>query len=167
MHGQGRGLGLPGLQEKGPVEERRKEEMNKQRYLIEGIIGEKDGSLALMGRLCGDCGKKIFPPTEFCPYCSSDKLENVFLGDEATVLAATTTRMPVPPYDPPFTLAIVDMEDEIRTIGRVEKDESVKIKKGDKLTVKFGKLFEETIFNKKTKSKETIDVIGYYFVPKG
>ena len=141
--------------------------MNKQRYFEKEIIGEKDGSLALMGRLCDECGKKSFPPTELCPYCASDKLENVFLEDEVTVLAATTTRAPAPPYDPPFTMAIVDMEDGIRTIGRVEKDEDVKIKKGDKLTVKFGKLFEETEFNRKTKSKETIDVIGYYFVPKG
>lgn len=141
--------------------------MNRQRYFTEGIIGEKDGSLALVGRLCQDCGKKIFPPTVLCPYCASDKLNNVFLGDEVTVLAATTTRAPVPPYDPPFTLAIVDMEDGIRTIGRVEKGEEVKIKKGDRLAVRFGKLFEETEFNRKTKSKETIDVIGYYFVPKG
>ena len=141
--------------------------MNRQRYLRDGMIGERDGTLALMGRQCGDCGKKSFPPTEFCPYCASDKLEKVFLGDEVTVLASTTTRAPVPPYDPPFTLAIVDMEDEIRTIGRVEKDENMKLNKGDKLTVKFGKLYEETEFNKKTKSTETIDVIGYYFVPKG
>jgi len=141
--------------------------MNKQRYFKEGIIGDKDGTLALMGRLCGDCGKKSFPPTELCPYCASDKLENVFLEDEVTVLAATITRAPAPPYDPPFTMAIVDMEDEIRTIGRVETDEDMKIKKGDKLAVKFGKLYEETVFNKKMKSKETIDVIGYYFVPKG
>jgi uncharacterized OB-fold protein len=140
--------------------------MNKQRYFKEGIIGDKDGAPALMGRLCGDCGKKSFPPTELCPYCASDKLENVFLGDEVTVLAATTTRAPVPPYDPPFTLAIVDMEDEIRTIGRVEKDEDVKVGKGDKLAVRFGKLYEETVFNKKMKSNETIDVIGYFFVPK-
>ena len=141
--------------------------MNKQRYLKEGIIGDKDGTPALTGRLCGDCGKKFFPPAELCPYCASDKLETVFLEDEVTVLAATTTRAPVPPYDPPFTLAVVDMEDGIRTIGRVEKEEEVKIKKGDKLAVKFGKLYEETVFNKKMKSNETIDVIGYYFVPKG
>ena len=141
--------------------------MNKQRYLKKGIIGDKDGTLALMGRLCGECGKKSFPPTELCPYCASDKLENVFLEDEVTVLVATTTRAPVPPYNPPFTLAIVDMKDDIRTIGRVEKDEAVKIKKGDKLAVKFGKLYEETVFNKKMKANETIDVVGYYFVPKG
>jgi len=142
------------------------EKMNRQRYFQNGIIGEKDGTLALMGRRCGDCGKKIFPPTELCPYCASDKLENIFLREEVTVLAATTTRVPVPPYDPPFTLAIVDMEDGIRTIGRVQKDDQVKVKKGDKLAIKFGKLFEETEFNKKTKTNETIDVIGYYFAPK-
>ena len=141
--------------------------MSKQRYFKEGIIGNKDGTPALMGRFCGDCGKKSFPPTELCPYCASDKLENVFLEDEVTVLVATTTRALVPPYDPPFTLAIVDMEDDIRTIGRVEKDEDVKIKKGDKLAVRFGKLYEETVFNKKIKSNETIEVMGYYFVPKG
>jgi uncharacterized OB-fold protein len=141
--------------------------MNRRKYFRDGIIGERDGTLALTGRQCGDCGKKSFPPTELCPYCASDKLGKVFLGGEVTVLAAATTRAPVPPYDPPFTLAIVDMEDEIRTIGRVEKDENVKLNKGDKLTVRFGKLYEETEFNKKTKSTETIDVIGYYFVPKG
>ena len=141
--------------------------MNKQRYFKEGIIGIKDGAPALMGRLCGDCGKKSFPPTELCPYCAADNLENVFLEDEVTVLAAATTRAPVPPYDPPFTLAMVDMKDDIRTIGRVEKDENVKIKKGDKLAVKFGKLWEEKAYNKKIKAEETIDVIGYYFVPKG
>lgn len=140
--------------------------MNRQKFFQDGIIGDKDGGLALIGRLCGDCGKKSFPPPELCPYCASDKLENVFLGDEVTVLAATTTRAPVPPYAPPFTLAIVDMEDEIRTIGRVEKDEQTKIKKGDKLAVRFGKLYEETEFNKKTKANEIIDVVGYYFVPK-
>ena len=140
--------------------------MNKQRYFKEGVIGDRDGALALMGRLCGDCGRKSFPPPELCPYCGSDRLGKVFLEDEVTVLAATTTRAPAPPYDPPFTLAIVDLEDEIRTIGRVEKDEDVTIKKGDKLAVRFGKLFEESEFNKKTKTKETIDVIGYYFVPK-
>jgi uncharacterized OB-fold protein len=140
--------------------------MNKQGYFKEGIIGEKDGVLALMGRLCGDCGKKSFPPPELCPYCGSEKLENVFLADEATVLAATTTYAPVPPYAPPFTMAVVDMEDDIRTIGRVEKEEQAKIRKGDKLTLRFGKLWEETVFDKKKNAGETIDVIGYYFVPK-
>ena len=140
--------------------------MNRQKYFQEGIIGEQDGSPRLMARFCINCGKKSFPSPELCPYCASDKLENVFLADEATVLVATTTHVPVPPYDPPFTLAIVDMEGGIRTIGRVEKDDETEIKKGDKLTIKIGKLFEETEFNRKTKSKETIDVIGYYFVPE-
>lgn len=140
--------------------------MNKQRYLTRGIIGDNNGTPALMGRKCSDCGKRAFPPTELCPYCSSDKLENVFLGDEVTVLAATTTMAPVPPYKPPFMLAMVDIGDDIRTIGRVEKDPQATVKKGDKLTVKIGKLFEETEFNKETKTNDTVDVIGYYFVPK-
>jgi uncharacterized OB-fold protein len=140
--------------------------MNKQRYLKDGIIGEKEGAPALIGRQCTDCGKKAFPPTALCPHCGSGKIEDVFLDTEATVLAASTTRVPVPPYNPPFTLAIVDINDGIRTIGRVEKDEQVTIKKGDKLSLRVGKLFEETVFNKETKSNEIIDVLGYYFVPK-
>ncbi|MFO7962598.1 MAG: OB-fold domain-containing protein [Desulfobacterales bacterium] len=140
--------------------------MNKKRYFKEGIIGEKDGAPALMGRMCAECKQKSFPPTELCPYCASDKLENTFLEDEVTVLAAATTRAPVPPYEPPFTLAMVDMKGGIRTIGRVEKDEDATIRKGDTLAVRFGKLYEETVFNKKLKCNETIDVIGYYFVPK-
>ena len=133
---------------------------------MNGIIGDINGTPTLIGHKCSDCGKRSFPPTELCPYCSSDKLENVFLGSEATVLAATTTRAAVPPYKPPFTLAMVDIDDDIRTIGRVEKEDQVKLKKGDKLTLRVGKLFEETAFNKATKTSETIDVIGYYYVPK-
>jgi uncharacterized OB-fold protein len=140
--------------------------MNKQRFMKDGIIGDNNGTPALVGHRCADCGKKSFPPWELCPYCSSENVENVFLSSEATVLAATTTRALVPPFKPPFTLAIIDIDDEIRTIGRIEKDENVEIKKGDKLTLKVGKLFEETEFNKATKTNETIDVIGYYFVPK-
>lgn len=141
--------------------------MNRQRFFQEGIIGENNGRPALVGRLCRNCQKKSFPPTELCPHCASDEIEHVFLADEVTVLAAATTRAPVPPYDPPFTLAMVDMEDGIRTIGRVEKGEDKEIKKGDKLSVRFGKLYEETVFDKKTKSKETVDVIGYYFTAEG
>ncbi len=140
--------------------------MNKQRYIRIGIIGDNNGIPTLIGHKCSDCGRKSFPPYELCPYCSSENTENVFLSSEATVLAASTTRVPVPPYKPPFTLAMVDIDNEIRTIGRIEKDEQTKIKKGDKLTLKIGKLFEETEFNKETKTNETIDVIGYYFVPK-
>jgi uncharacterized OB-fold protein len=140
--------------------------MSRQRFIQDGIIGDNDGTPALVGHRCSDCGRKSFPPWELCPYCSSDQVENVFLGSEATVLAASTTRAPVPPYNAPFTMAIVDIDEEIRTIGRIEKEENVAIKKGDKLTVKVGKLFEETEFNKKTKTNETVEVIGYYFVPK-
>jgi uncharacterized protein len=140
--------------------------MNKQRYLRDGIIGDNNGTLGLIGHLCADCGKKSFPPFELCPYCSSENVKNIFLSNEATVLAASTTRAPVPPYKPPFTLAMVDIDGEIRTIGRVEKEEQDKVKKGDQLTLKIGKLFEETEFNKQTKTNETIDIIGYYFVPK-
>ena len=53
--------------------------------------------------------------------------------------------------NPPFTLAIVDIDDEVRTIGRIEKDDQVKMNNGDKLTLRIGKLFEETAFNKETK----------------
>jgi uncharacterized OB-fold protein len=140
--------------------------MNKQKFMKDGIIGDNNGTPALVGHKCSDCGRKSFPPWELCPYCSSENVENVFLSSEATVLAATTTRALVPPYNPPFTLAIIDIDDEIRTIGRIEKDENVEIKKGDKLTLKVGKLFEETELNKETKTNEAIDVIGYYFVPK-
>jgi len=140
--------------------------MSRQRFMKDGIIGDNNGVQALVGHTCADCGKKSFPPTELCPYCGSDNVANVFLSNEATVLAATTTRAPVPPYKPPFTLAIIDIDDEIRTIGRIEKEDSAKIKKGDKLSLRIGKLWEETEFNKQTKANETVDVIGYYYVPK-
>jgi len=140
--------------------------MIKKRYFKDGFIGANEGSPALIGRQCADCGKKFFPPTELCPYCSSDNIENVFLSTEATVLVASTTRVAVPPYKPPITLAIVDIDGGIRTIGRVEMSEEVTLNKGDKLELRVGKLYEETEFNKETKRNETIDVIGYYFVPK-
>ena len=139
--------------------------MNRQRFMKDGIIGDNNGIQALVGHKCADCGKRSFPPAEICPYCSSENISSVFLSNQATVLAATTTRVPVPPYKPPFTLAIIDMDDGIRTIGRIEKEEDVIIKKGDKLALRIGKLWEETEYNRETKTNETIDVIGYYYVP--
>lgn len=133
---------------------------------MDGIIGDNEGSPVLIGRQCADCGKKSFPPTELCPYCSSENVRNVFLNTEATVLVASTTHVAVPPYKPPFTLAIVDIEGGIRTIGRVGKNEEISLNQGDKLELRVGKLYEETEFNKETKKNETIDIIGYYFVPK-
>jgi uncharacterized OB-fold protein len=140
--------------------------VNKQRFMKDGLVGDNNGTPALVGHRCADCGRKYFPANELCPYCASEYVEKIFLSSGATVLAASTTRVPVPPYKAPFTLAIIDIDDNIRTIGRIEKEENVNIKKGDKLVLRVGKLWEETEFNKEIKANETIDVIGYYYVPK-
>ena len=36
---------------------------------------EKDGRYRLQGAVCQDCGKKIFPSVEICPFCHSQNLE--------------------------------------------------------------------------------------------
>jgi uncharacterized OB-fold protein len=144
----------------------RRVNVNKQRFMKDGLVGDDNGTPALVGHQCADCSRKFFPAVELCPYCASENVEKIFLSREAKVLAASTTRVPVPPYKAPFTLAIIDIDDDIRTIGRIEKEENVTIKKGDQLTLKIGKLWEETVFNKEIKANETIDVIGYYYIPK-
>ncbi len=142
--------------------------MAKQRYLTEGyiskeVIADNNGKLGIVAHRCRNCGKLSFPAYELCPYCSSDNTDRVFLSDEATVLAATVTYAPVPPYKPPFTLAMVDIDDEVRTLVRVESKDLPKV--GDKLRLKFGVLFTETEYDRKKKVSEDVDVVGYYYVP--
>ena len=143
----------------------------KQRYFTEGyisceVIGEKEnGELGLVAQRCKDCGRLAFPAYELCPYCSSANTERTFLSQDAAVLSASDTYAPVPPYKPPFTLAMVDIDNEVRTIVRVERGDGRLPEKGDKLSLRFGKLFEEEEFDRKTKNTETIEVIGYYYIP--
>lgn len=141
--------------------------MNKQRYIQDGLIGEQDGKPVLTGRRCKECGKLSFPAYQICPQCGSVDVEIENMNTEAVVLTATTTYAPVPPYKPPFTLAILDVDNEVRLLGRIHTTDGTVPKTGEKVYLRVGKLFEETETDRKTKVTETIDVVGYYFVPEG
>ncbi len=58
---------------------------------------------------------------------------------------------------------MVDIDDEVRTLVRVESKDLPKV--GDKLRLKFGVLFTETEYDRKKKVSEDVDVVGYYYVP--
>ena len=45
---------------------------------------------------CGDCGQVRFPPTSFCPHCSSSKIEWIEASGKAKVFSWIVVRHPVP-----------------------------------------------------------------------
>jgi len=67
---------------------------------------------------CGDCGHLRFPPTSFCPACSSDRVEWVEASGKGTVFSWIVVRHPVPKDvyagDVPYVVALVTLEEGVR-----------------------------------------------------
>ena len=50
---------------------------------------------ALVGEVCNDCGKKIFPPRDVCPYCTEPAQTPFQFSGQGEVFSHTTI------YNPP------------------------------------------------------------------
>lgn len=87
----------------------------------------------LRGSDCGACGRSSFPNRELCPHCGSDSVADITIRPHGTVVSWTTVRQAPPPTETPYTLATVDLDNDIRVLGRVEGD----IEIGTEVTVDF------------------------------
>ena len=50
------------------------------------------------------------PPRSICPYCRSDKLTTVELGEEGILLSYTILQMPPEGFQPPVILGLVELD---------------------------------------------------------
>lgn len=77
---------------------------------------------------CDDCRKHVFYPRVICPHCASDRLGWVEPAGTGTVYSTTVVRRP-DDKGGPYNVALIDLDEGVRLMSRVEKiaPESVRI----------------------------------------
>ena len=88
---------------------------------------------------CGSCGNLFFPPRLMCPACGGRDVDWLESSGFGTVYAAT--RVHFAPFavdiEVPFTLVIVELEQEVRILSRFVDDERPAPEIGDPVRVVF------------------------------
>ena len=74
----------------------------------------------LIVQRCASCGRHQFYPRPFCLGCGAAELKWVDATGTATIYSITTVRMKVlPELDPPYDIALVELDEGPRFLGRV------------------------------------------------
>ncbi|WP_458190400.1 Zn-ribbon domain-containing OB-fold protein [Haladaptatus sp. NG-WS-4] len=78
----------------------------------------------LMGGVCADCGQVLLPPRPACFACGSRAVDVESQSHEGRVFSYTEVHTPPPAFaaDAPYTVAVVELADGGRLLGRVAAD---------------------------------------------
>jgi len=79
---------------------------------------------------CGDCARHVFYPRELCPHCGSAALQWIAPAGTGTVHAVTTVRRK-PDAGGDYNVSLIDLDEGVRMMSRVEKAGAVSI--GDRV----------------------------------
>jgi uncharacterized OB-fold protein len=78
----------------------------------------------LLGGVCADCGQVLLPPRPACYACGSRAVDVEPQSPEGQVFSYTAVHTPPPAFaaDAPYTVAVVELADGGRLLGRVAAD---------------------------------------------
>ncbi len=79
--------------------------------------GTQAGELRL--QRCGDCGTAYFPPRPFCPKCGSRNVSVFAASGKATLYSYVISHIPAPGLEPPYSVAVVTLEEGPRMMTNV------------------------------------------------
>lgn len=79
--------------------------------------GTQQGELRL--QRCRDCASCYFPPRPFCPRCSSRSVEVFAASGRATLYSYVISHRPAPGFDPPYAIAVVELEEGPRMMSNL------------------------------------------------
>ncbi|NEX64832.1 Zn-ribbon domain-containing OB-fold protein [Noviherbaspirillum galbum] len=79
---------------------------------------------------CGGCTAHVFYPRQLCPHCGSAALEWVAPSGMGTVHAVTTVRRK-PDAGGDYNVSLIDLDEGVRMMSRVERSGAVAI--GDRV----------------------------------
>ncbi|MFC7136003.1 Zn-ribbon domain-containing OB-fold protein [Halobaculum litoreum] len=78
----------------------------------------------LLGGVCGDCGQVLLPPRPTCYACGSRAVAVEPQSPRGEIFTYTAVHTPPPAFaaDAPYTVAVVELADGGRLLGRVDAD---------------------------------------------
>jgi uncharacterized OB-fold protein len=79
--------------------------------------GTRAGELRL--QRCNACSHVYFPPRPFCPQCASPDIAVVRASGRATLYSYVIHHRAVPGFDPPYSIAVVELEEGPRMMTNV------------------------------------------------
>ncbi len=68
---------------------------------------------------CGSCGHAYLPPQPLCPACGSADVTVEISAGAGTVLSAIVSHLKAPGVEPPFVLAVVELDEGARLLTNV------------------------------------------------
>jgi hypothetical protein len=81
---------------------------------------------------CGACDKHVYYPRDLCPHCGSGELAWVEPSGEGTVYAVTTVRRK-PDAGGDLNVSLIDLEEGVRLMSRVEGQKPGDVKIGQRV----------------------------------
>lgn len=97
---------------------------------VEAAYQQRLDDGAFMIQRCGDCSRHVFFPRVLCPHCGSVSLEWVAPAGTGTVHAVTTVRRK-PEAGGDYNVSLIDLDEGVRMMSRVEGGGPVRI--GDRV----------------------------------
>ena len=95
------------------------------RYADQGVLAYQ---------ACTTCGTSFFPPRVLCPSCGAGEVEWRPSRGRGVVYSATTI---APRGAPPYTVALVDLDEGWRMMSTVSDPEGGPVSIGDPVSVRF------------------------------
>lgn len=115
---------------------------------------------ALMGEVCDDCGKKIFPPRDVCPYCTQEAQTPFQFSGRGEIFSHSTIYNPPAGYEEytPYTVALVKLEEGPLVTAQLTDVEPEEVAIGQPVEMVTRKIREE--------GPEGLIIYGYKFRPR-
>jgi uncharacterized OB-fold protein len=79
--------------------------------------GTRRGELRL--QRCNACGRIYFPPRPFCPGCAHRGVTVIRASGRATLYSYVIHHRPVPGFEPPYSIAVVELEERPRMMTNI------------------------------------------------
>lgn len=73
----------------------------------------------LLLQRCESCSHTFFPPRPFCPRCNERRVGVVPASGRATLYSYVISHRPAPGFEPPFSIAVVELEEGPRMMTNI------------------------------------------------
>jgi len=87
------------------------------------LMRDEDGGPRLVGSECGECGQRVFPPTEVCPECMGEAMRPLALSRAGTLYSFSVVHAAPKGWTLPFIAGYVDLPEGVRVFAHIVEAE--------------------------------------------